>query len=100
MHLIAAYAKMFEASVLTPERFPCNKPSAEVADRRLRIVRLLRALTEEEAQALLRNRNFPARLPALAEEVGLSVEVCNSALAMVLFNLTEGLKPIRDTDRK
>lgn len=91
--LLAVYANMLEASVRTPERFPGPRPAPEEANRRLRVVALLRALTQAEAAALLRDRQHPARLAALADEVGLPVEECGQVLAGVVWKLTEGLRP-------
>jgi hypothetical protein len=56
-------------------------------DRSRRVARLLRALTPDEVAGLLRG-NQPARLPALAVEVGLPVADCERELAEVTWQLT------------
>jgi hypothetical protein len=96
---LTAYANMLEASVRTPQQSPGSLPTQEEADRRLRVVTLLRALTPDEAAALLRDKQFPERLAALAEVAGLPVEECMRGLAGAAWRLTEGLRPSPDSGR-
>jgi hypothetical protein len=98
--LLTAFSNMLEASVRSPEQFPGPRPAPAEADRRLRVVALLRALTSEEATALLRDNQHPARLATLANKVGLPVEECGRVLAGVVWKLTEGLRPLPDTSRQ
>ena len=60
----------------------------------MRVVALLRALTPDEAAALLRDNQLPGRLAVLADEVGLSAEECGSVLLGTTWKLTEGLRPL------
>lgn len=98
--LLTTYANMLEASVRTPEWFPGRRPSPVELERRLRVVALLRSLTPDEAAALVRGQQYPVRLGALADEVGLSVEECGRELAAIVWKLTEGLRPLPDPNRK
>ncbi len=91
---LTAYANMLEASVQTPQRFPGPPPTPEEASRRLRVVVLLRSLTQGEATALLRDKRVPERLAALAGAAGLPVEECGRVLAAAAWKLTEGLRPL------
>jgi hypothetical protein len=98
--LLTAYANMLEGSVRTPERFPWPRPTPEEADHRMRVVALPRALTRDEGEALLRGQQFPERLAALADAVGLPKEECAQVLSGVAWKLSEGLRPIREPGRQ
>jgi hypothetical protein len=97
--LLTAYANMLESSVRTPKRFPGPRPAPAEADRRLRVVALLRALTPIEAAALPRDQELPDRLAALSVEVGLSADECRSLLVATAFKLGEGLRQLPDPRR-
>jgi hypothetical protein len=96
--LLAAYANMLEASVRTPKRFPGKRPSPEEADRRLRLVALLRALSPEETVALVRDKQVPDRLATLARTVGLPEEECRQSLSGIVWKFAEGLRPLPESD--
>jgi hypothetical protein len=91
-NLLTIHANMLEASVRTPERFPGRRPSRNEKDRRLRIVALLRTLSQREALALLRDKKLPDRLENMAHAVGLPLEECERALHGIVWQLTEGLR--------
>ncbi len=78
----AIYRVKDRADVL--ERQPATPAEG---DRSRRVARLLRALTPDEVAGLLRG-NQPARLPALAVEVGLPVADCERELVEVTWQLT------------
>lgn len=69
------------------ERQPVTSPEG---NRSRRVARLLRTLTPDEAAGLLRGET-PRRLPAIAVEVGMSVEEGERELAEVTWQLTHGL---------
>ena len=91
-NLLITYANMLEASVRTPERFPGRRPSRNEKDRRLRVVALLRALSQHEALALLRDKKLPDRLENVARAVGLTLKDSERALTGIVWQLTEGLR--------
>jgi hypothetical protein len=97
--LLTAYARMLDASVRAPERFPGPRPVPDEAARQVRVVALLRALTPDEATALLSCGKLPERLAALAGAAGLPVEECGRILAGVARQLAEGLRPTSDPGR-
>ena len=97
--LLVSYANMLEASVQTPKLFPGPRPAPTEAERRLRVIALLRALNPNEAAALLLDKQLPDRLAALAVEVGLSAEECSGVLVGAAWKLTEGLRPLPDSPR-
>ena len=78
----AIYRVKDRADVL--ERQPATPAEG---NRSRRVARLLRALTPDEVAGLLRG-NQPARLPALAVELGLPIADCERELAEVTWQLT------------
>lgn len=88
---IKLFAKMLEASIVTPERFPDPRPSVIEIDRRKRIVSMLRALSDAELDAVMEGE-YPKRIGEIAVSTGLSESECLNSLVGIGWKFTERIR--------
>lgn len=90
--LVTGYANMLVDSLTNPNQYGARPLSSDEREHRTRVIALLQAMTPNEGDSLIRDRQIPERLPDLAAAIGLSEQECQSVLAGISRIMTEGLR--------